>query len=415
MKITFLCRSDLRGGAAIVTYRLMLAMREEGIDARMLVCEKLSDSPYVDYCAPKWKIQYSFLKERLDVFFHNGFNRSTLFKIDTATDGLPVWNHPWTRDADAIYLAWVNQGMVSLKGVSRLAKLGKPLTWIMHDMWNMTGVCHHAGSCTHFYKNCGDCPLLSKKAAPKDMSFSTWQRKMELYDAVPIRFVAVSSWLAEKAEESSLLKGRGVEVIPNAFPIADTLKEEVPRKEKKEGDTIRIIFGAARIDDPIKGLPVLKAALQVLHDDYPEESTNFELVTFGTVKYPESLEGFAIPSRHLGMLSGEEAIRKAYEQCDIVVSASDFETLPGTLIEGQAYGCIPVAFDHGGQRDIITGEAVGYLAPWDEDPKVRAHHLAKALLRASKRVGDPAILQAMHQSVINHFSAQSVVANLLHR
>lgn len=413
MRVTFLCRSDLRGGAAIVTYRLMLAMRDAGVDARMLVCEKLSDSPYVEYCAPKWKIQYSFLKERLDVFCHNGFNRTTLFKIDPATDGLPVWNHPWVRDADSIFIAWVNQGMVSLKGVARLSKLGKPLTWIMHDMWNMTGVCHHAGSCTHFHTNCGNCPLLGKKAAPQDMSFSTWGRKKSLYDNTHIRFVAVSSWLAIKAEESSLLTGRGVEVIPNAFPITDTLKDEIQKNEKKAGEPIRIIFGAARIDDPIKGLPILKETLQILHDNYPKESANMELVTFGTAKYPESLEGFAIPARHLGMLSGEEAIRKAYEQCDIVVSASDFETLPGTLIEGQAYGCIPVAFDHGGQRDIITSEEVGYLAPWDDDPKLRAHHLAEGVLWASKRAGNPDILKAMRHSVISRFSPQSVVNKLL--
>ncbi len=414
MRVTFLCRSDLRGGAAIVTYRLMLAMRESGIDARMLVCEKLSDSPYVDYCAPKWKIQYAFLKERLNVFYHNGCNRDTLFKIDPAADGLPVWNHPWVREADAIYLAWVNQGMVSLDGVARLAKIGKPLTWIMHDMWNMTGICHHAGSCTHFQKNCGDCPLLGKKASPKDMSFSTWKKKKKLYDNIPIRFVAVSSWLAGKAEESSLLKGRGVEVIPNAFPIADTLADEIQRKEKKEGDPIRIIFGAARIDDPIKGLPILKDALQILHDNYPEESANLELVTFGTAKYPESLDGFAVPTQHLGMLSGEEAIRKAYEQCDIVVSASDFETLPGTLIEGQAYGCFPVAFDHGGQRDIIRSEEAGCLVAWSDDPHTRAHYLAETLLRASKRVGDPKIIRAMRQSVIENFSPQTIINKLLY-
>ncbi len=413
MKITFLCRSDLRGGAAIVTYRLMLAMREAGIDARMLVCEKLSNSPYVDYCAPKWKIQYAFLKERLNVFSHNGFNRSTLFKIDPATDGLPVWNHPWVREADSIFLAWVNQGMVSLNGVVRLAKLGKPLTWIMHDMWNMTGVCHHAGSCTHFHKNCGECPLLGKKASPKDMSFSTWTRKVNLYNNVPIRFVAVSSWLPGKAEESSLLKGSRVEVIPNAFPIADILADEIPRKEKKAGDPICIIFGAARIDDPIKGLPILKDALQILQDEYPEESANLELVTFGTAKYPESLDGFAVPTRHLGMLSGEEAIRKAYVQCDIVVSASDFETLPGTLIEGQAYGCIPVAFDHGGQRDIITSEEVGCLVAWNDDPKIRARRLAEGILHATKRVGDPATLKAMRQSVVEKFSPKSIIKQLL--
>ncbi len=413
MRVTFLCRSDLRGGAAIVTFRLMMAMRESGIDARMLVCEKLSDSPYVDYCAPKWKIQYAFLKERLNVFYHNGCNRATLFKIDPAADGLPVWNHPWVIEADAIYLAWVNQGMVSLEGVARLAKIGKPLTWIMHDMWNMTGICHHAGSCTHFQENCGDCPLLGKKASPKDMSFSTWKKKKKLYDNIPIRFVAVSSWLAGKAEESSLLKGKGVQVIPNAFPVANHLQRESKKIEKKEGEPIRIIFGAARIDDPIKGLPILKDALQILHDNYPEVSEKLELVTFGSVKNPSSLEDFAISARHLGMLSCEDSIRKAYEQCDIVVSSSDFETLPGTLIEGQAYGCIPVAFDHGGQRDIITSEDVGYLAPWDDNPKMRANNLAEGLIWAYKRANNLAILNAMRHSVIDRFSPTSVVNKLL--
>ena len=101
-KVIFLSRSDLRGGAAIVTYRLMLAMRDIGVDARMLVCEKLRDSPYVDYCSPKWRIQYSFLMERLEVFIRNGLDRSTLFKVDPATEGLPVWKHPWVREADSI-------------------------------------------------------------------------------------------------------------------------------------------------------------------------------------------------------------------------------------------------------------------------------------------------------------------------
>lgn len=416
MRVTFLCRSDLRGGAAIVTYRLMLAMRESGIDARMLVCEKLSDSPYVDYCAPKWKIQYAFLKERLNVFYHNGCNRDTLFKIDPAADGLPVWNHPWVREADAIYLAWVNQGMVSLDGVARLAKIGKPLTWIMHDMWNMTGICHHAGDCGRYMAECGDCPFLGKKKAADDMSHSTWLRKKELYDSVSIKFVAVSSWLASKAKESSLLQNKEVTVIPNPFPGVGRhgpCVRDHDRIDRNPYPTIRIIFGAARLDDPIKGLPVLKEALRILRDDHPKEAGAMELVTFGTFKNSESGEGFAIPHRHLGVLSGEEAIRNAYEECDIVVSSSDFETLPGTLIEGQAYGCIPVAFDHGGQRDIIDHEETGWLAPWDDDASKRAYRLAEGILWACHKVGDATMLERMRTSVVEKFGSESVAKRMI--
>ncbi|MDE5848656.1 MAG: glycosyltransferase [Muribaculaceae bacterium] len=409
-KVVFLSRSDLRGGAAIVTYRLMTAMRELGVDARMLVCEKLSDSPYVEYCASRLRIEYSFLKERLNVFLHNGLDRSTLFKIDPATDGLPVWNHPWVKEADAIFIGWVNQGMVSLHGIEKLSGLGKPLVWVMHDMWNMTGICHHAGDCRRYEAECGECPLLGKCGSGGDMSHMTWERKKNLYSKCGIRFVAVSSWLAGKASDSSLLRDRDIAVIPNPFPIPET---ETHRRERNAGDPVRIIFGAARLDDPIKGLPVLKEALKTLKERYHEEASNMELITFGTFKNPESGEDFAITHRHLGVLSGEDAIRKAYEGCDIVVSSSDFETLPGTLIEGQAYGCIPVAFDHGGQRDIIAHEETGWLAPWDDDPKKRARLLAEGIAWAYRHAGDAELTERMRRSVGDKFGAYSVARRML--
>ena len=409
-KVIFLSRSDLRGGAAIVTYRLMMAMRDLGVDARMLVCEKLSDSPYVDYCAPKWKIQYSFLKERLEVFTKNDFDRATLFKVDPATEGLPVWRHPWVKDADAILLGWVNQGMVSLKGVERLSEMGKPMVWTMHDMWNMTGICHHAGDCKGYLNKCGDCPFLGKMRRRNDMSSKTWKRKKILYARAVIRFVAVSSWLAGKAADSALLRDRMVEVIPNPFTIHEGASG---RRERKPGDPVRIIFGAARLDDPIKGLPVLKMALRKLKDHHPEEAAGMELVTFGTFKNPESGEGFAIPHRHLGILSGEDAIRKTYEDCDIVVSSSDFETLPGTLIEGQAYGCIPVAFDHGGQRDIIDHRQTGWLAEWDYDSSVRGARLAEGIVWAYANAGRQDLLALMRRKVAERFTSAAVARRML--
>lgn len=409
-KIVFLSRSDLRGGAAIVTYRLMLAMRDIGVDARMLVCEKLSDSPYVDFCSPKWRILYSFLKERLEVFVRNGFDRSTLFKVDPATEGLPVWNHPWVKEADAIFLGWVNQGMLSLKGIKMLSELGKPMVWVMHDMWNMTGICHHAGGCKGYLNVCGDCPFLGRKGAPDDMSYATWKRKKELYGKCGIRFVAVSSWLSGKAAESSLLKDVEVTVIPNPFSV---IEENEPRKERKAGAPVRIIFGAARLDDPIKGLTVLKEALKIVRDRWPSESLNMEIVTFGGVKDKSGLDDFALPHKYLGVISGEAAIRNVYENCDIVVSSSDFETLPGTLVEGQAYGCIPVAFDHGGQRDIIDHGKTGWLAAWDDDHAARAAYLAEGLMWACRHVGDPAILSRMRRVVTERFASKEVARQYL--
>ena len=413
LRLTFLSRSDMRGGAAIVTYRLVEALRAGGVDARMLVCEKMSKSDFVKVCAPFRNIQFSFLKERLEVYVHNGFKRDTLFKIDPASEGLPLWKHPWVREADAVYFGWVNQGMLSIKGMRKIIALGKPVVWIMHDMWNMTGVCHHAGGCTGFLRECGDCPLLGKKGKHTDMSYRVWYRKKKLYGPGKIKFVAVSTWLASKASESMLMRDMEVAVIPNPFSIYkyDDLNS-IGRTEKRTG-RVRLVFGAARIDDPIKGLPVLKKALEVLKSSYPDVAKDIELYTFGGFKDIESTRNFAIPHVHMGMLKGAKEIRNAYESCDIVVSTSDYETLPGTLVEGQAYGCIPVAIDHGGQRDIVDHLRTGFLAQWNDSPSIRAGMVAEGIVWAYRNVDNADLKERMRKSVEQRFSASEVASRIL--
>lgn len=47
LRVTFISHSDTLGGAAIVTYRLMRALRRQGVDAKMVVYTKLTDDPNV--------------------------------------------------------------------------------------------------------------------------------------------------------------------------------------------------------------------------------------------------------------------------------------------------------------------------------------------------------------------------------
>ena len=409
LRLVIINKSDSTGGAAVVSRRLIEAFREEGVDARMLMVEKLTDSPYVEVAAPDFDIKKNFILERLKIFIRNGFSRKTLFKIDTATDGLPLWRHPLVKKADAVLLNWVNQGMLSLDGVQRLQKLRKPVIWTMHDMWCMTGICHHAGECRGYLKECGDCPLLGKLKGRNDLSHKTWLRKLILKKPKNrVKYVAVSNWLARKAAESTLLRDETVMVIPNVF----SLDSESRRVDRCDGK-IRLLFGAARLDDPIKGLPVLVEMTRILRSDYPELADRLELITFGGVKNPDSLKGIAIPHRHLGTVSGEDKVREVYENADILVSASSYETLPGTLVEAQAYGCIPVSFNQGGQSDIVDHLHTGYLADYSADPHTAATHLAGGVVWASsivsdKEAADETILD-MKYSVRAKFSPKAIV------
>lgn len=412
-RIVLVCKSDSRGGAAVVTTRLMMALRSIGVDARMLVAHKgVTDpdiAPYIDYAAPAYRLKASFLAERLKIAIANGFDRATLFQLDTATDGVDISRHPWVKDADAILLNWVNQGMLSLRGIDSLITMGKKVVWTMHDMWNFTGACHHAGTCRRFTAHCGNCPILASHARPNDITRRTLLRKQRLYGQGRITFVAVSQWLADMARHSTLLRDQPLAVIPNAFPIADAPVHTAP------ADRFTLLFGAARLDDPIKGLPILKEAMTALARLEPEVASRTELVTYGGIKDPAALDGFAVNHRHVGVIAGAEALRQLYADADVVLSTSLYETLPGTLVEGQAYGAIPIAFLRGGQADIIDHTTTGYLVDWADDPVEAGTRIARAIIAAAHLSPEAraAMHTAMRTSVLERFSAPAVARRYL--
>lgn len=405
VRVAFLCHSDNLGGAAVVTRRLVHALRDEGVDARMIVFNKLSDDDCViPVGAGRFRRGWSFLTERVGIAFANGFSRENLFKVSTASSGLDPVDKRWIRDADVIVLTWINQGLLSLDGIRRLGLIGKPLVWIMHDMWNLTGICHHAYDCRRYTVSCGACPLL-KGYREKDLSATVWQRKRKLYDSIPIRFVAVSNWLAERARESSLLRERDVRVIPNAFPVDSFTTEPSISFSYIPDDRKVILMGAARLDDPIKGLNFAIGALNDLFDNYPEVTRNAVMVFFGQIRDENALADLRFPHIRLGRINDPRMLRELYARASVVLSTSHYETLPGTLIEGQAAGCLPVTFGHGGQDDIVEHKVNGYIARYPDTADL-VEGLRWALAQTPDR-------HALHEHVRRKFSSKTVARRFI--
>lgn len=402
LKIALINHSDTLGGASVVTFRLMNALRKAGADARMVVMTKRTDSPHVDEACQPFTRRLKFIGECVSSAIANGFNRSNLFTISPASSGCDISRHPWVEEADIIALNWVNQGMLSLNGLEKLLSLGKPVVWTMHDMWPLTGVCHHSHDCDGYRKRCGNCPLLYNGRFHNDTSSKVLQRKLKIYQNHPVTFVAVSNWLAGKCRESVLLRGQDVRVIPNAFPVKAFATEPNQTLQRFDIDYSKdiILMGAARLDDPIKGLDYAIEALNIIADNNPQIADRSLAVLFGAVRDPEALKRLRFPYRHLGRVNGAEMIANLYASAKVVISTSLCETLPGTLIEGQAAGCTPVSFGNGGQEDIIDHKKTGYIARHKD-----AADVAKGIIWALEKPIDRDLL---HLEVERKFDSDSV-------
>lgn len=407
MKVVIVNHSDTRGGASVVSARLAEALRREGVDARMLVVRREgAGSRFVAEAAPRMLSKAAFVAEEAMTWLDNGLHRRNLFKLDAARAGLPLHRHPWVREADVVCLNWVNQGMLSLRGVERIAALGKPVVWTMHDMWCATGLCHHAGDCTRYREACGRCPLIERRPRTADLSRRRFERKALAYARSGITFVAVSTWLAARCRESGLLREQRVEVIPNAFPVDEfSLEPSMTRTALGLPDDGRhiIVMGAARLDDPVKGLPVAVDALNRLAD--AGYAGRFLPVFFGALRDPRALDGLRVDHVCLGTVADSARLRALYAHARAVLSTSLYETLPGTLIEGQAAGAYPVCFGRGGQSDIVNPPRTGYIARW-----LDAADIATGLARA---IDTPPQREALRASVCERFAAPAVAGRYI--
>ena len=219
MRVLIVNTSERIGGAAVAANRLAEALNNHGVKAKMLVRDKQTGSITTAALPASWRLRWNFLWERFVIWCHNGFNRKNLFTVDIANAGTDITHLSEFKEADIIHLHWVNQGMLSLKGIRKIMTSGKPVVWTMHDMWPCTGICHYAGDCKGFYDECGQCWLL-RFPKDNDLSHKILERKRRTYSKGNIHFVTCSHWLEGMVRKSSLIKEYNLCTIHNTLNVS---------------------------------------------------------------------------------------------------------------------------------------------------------------------------------------------------
>jgi glycosyltransferase involved in cell wall biosynthesis len=351
-------------------------------------------------------LKWNFLWERFVIWIHNKLSRKNLFAVDIANTGTDITTLPVFQDADIVHLHWVNQGLLSLKNIHKILNSGKPVVWTLHDMWPCTAVCHHAYECRGFVQDCSQCAYLRFPKC-ENLPHKVFLQKRQIYSKGNLHLVSVSNWLHQQVKRSALTRSLPSSVIPNTLSFQQFKmwnKEEACRHLNLPTNKFLIIFGAARIDDPIKGFPLLLKAIDLLISGGRYKKNDLHLVFFGKIKYPSQvLPNIPVAYTNLGWINNVEKLSVAYSATDAVVCASRYETFGQTLIEAQACGCLPVSFGNSGQTDIITHLKNGYLAEaYSVDDLANGIHWALAEGKKCISAND------MREEVLHRYSSEVV-------
>lgn len=385
--------------------RLMEALNNNGEKAKMLVRDKETDCLTVVGMPHPWLQQMYFLWERMCVFLHLKLNKKHLFHIDIANSGADITSLPEFKEADLIHLSWVNQGMLSLHGIKKILKSGKPVVWTMHDLWPLSGICHLSMGCDRFKTHCAHCMYLPGDGSAHDLSYRVWEHKRRVYDTGNIIFVTCSRWLANEAKASGLRGKHRVECIPN--PINTNLYCVTDKAEARLAlglptDKRLVLFVAQRATNENKGMTYLVEACKKMTAEHPETRENTAVMILGG-HAEEFQDAFDMPVYPLGYVNDEEKMVDIYNAADLFVLPSLSENLPNTIMEAMACGVPCVGFKVGGIPEMIDHQRNGYVAAFKD-----AGQLAAGIRWVLDEADYAALSRQARHKVITNYSQHTI-------
>jgi glycosyltransferase involved in cell wall biosynthesis len=281
--------------------------------------------------------------------------------------GTNISRYELIRSADVIYLHWVQGGYLNFAGYRQLARLGKPVIIFMHDMWTITGGCHHSFSCEKYMTQCSDCPMFKKKGIIDWVNLE-FRRKRKLYSGYQnLYFVSPSKWLYDCAKKSFLTKDKPVYHIPNI--VDSSLFKPVGKMFARkflnidENETV-IAFGAFEISSAYKGWLELMKAINILHTG--KSVKDLTVLVFGASFNKKIADTVPFKTHFMGFLKDEYSTVLVYNAIDVFVTPSLADNFPTTVLECQSCGTPVVGFEVGGIPEIIKHKENGYLAKYKD-------------------------------------------------
>lgn len=355
MKILYLSRSDLGGGAAKGAYRLHKELINQGVDSTLRVVFKLSDDPTVVGLKSSTR---NFLFQAKDLLA----KKICSLQKDSAPKTINIFPSSLVKeinnsDADIVQMHWIGGEMLSIKDI---AKINKPIVWRIADMWPFCGAEHYT---THYQRYLKGQTKKKRKSVKLDINEWTFKRKIKHWLDKPMYIVTSSNWLTNLVKNSYLLGNKTIRKIPNGLDLNtfQPISQKIARKLLGVSEEKKVIcFGAMNTEKgDRKGFNYLRNALKGLN------MSDKEILVFGT-DFDEKINQISDNVKFLGRLNDEYSLSLVYNSADVVVGPSLQEAFGLVYIEAMACGTPCVAFDYSGPANIIDHKRNGYLAKYKD-------------------------------------------------
>jgi glycosyltransferase involved in cell wall biosynthesis len=330
-KILILSTHSEGGGAGLAAYNLYKAMRSSGIDVDFIYLDVKKS--WLDKLYYYTSIIFDRLVKQILSPDNKIFHSSSLW-------GKVKANNINQSDYDIVHVHWVSNGLISLNEIS---KIKKPLVITHHDSWFACGFEHHPKN-NIFSKNLFDRFLLKKKEiiiskASRLIFPSEWQKAIfqQVYQKIPLNYV-----------------------VPNI--VFTKARDDGGISLKKQSKSIRIGVCCQRaLENVAKGSEYLIRLIEYLN--FHQDENVVEFVIAG--KYSRNFNYVRERARNVTIIElGPQSqceMNSFYAGIDVFLNLSLIENLSTTIIEASAFSIPTIAFNTGGNSEVVINEITGLL------------------------------------------------------
>jgi glycosyltransferase involved in cell wall biosynthesis len=341
------------GGAGVIAQRMMQWQQHEGYEGQLIttISDSIGQSPVQ---------RPTLLLSALFDFFvvRKKQKNAPLFSLYRRKN---LGNRPVeTSSQKVVHLHWT-PGILSNPELSQILKLSSATVWTLHDMWPLTGGCHHNDGCLRYVENCSNCPqvrVVFQSKVEKELI----RKKNEIESSKNLAVVSPSQWLERIARESAVFKKAHLSVIRNPVKT-DFFVGPDEHKSSSQENVLRAVFVATDLADRNKNLEAVIRTIEKINRLSNDFSGQIHFTTVGANAPTNGRER----QTNLGIISDSRKLAAVLSDMDVLISFSTAENLPNVIGEAMASGLVVVARNVGGIPELVQDGVTGLLVSSEEE------------------------------------------------
>jgi glycosyltransferase involved in cell wall biosynthesis len=348
MRVLLLNAKYCGGGAERTGRELLTALRENQIDATLLVGPKdASYPPGVCGIRLSWEKYLRIIQwVTLEVDWRHIGSIRTLGRINAG-------------DYDLIHAHNLFGGWTSLQAVRELSQR-IPMVWTFHDECpvTLTG--------PYDLERVMDRKAIIERWGPDQAYYSSHPKARWIEGFCsrrlphPAAIICPSRWLANLAEQCSQYPGVPIHHVPHGLSFMHLPQTKLDRAEARQALRVPleakvVLIVAAHLGSPYKGMPLGLEALRKLR------TQNVHLLVAGEAP-PDFQASVTLPATYMGYVSSDQTMAQLYRAADVTLMPSIAENLPYVAMESFACQTPIVAFALGGFPELIGENQHGVSA-----------------------------------------------------